>query len=268
MIGRGRLIALGAVAFVATLLMQAPAATLYGWFAPKDGATQLLGIEGSVGEGRLAGIVSGGRPLLRDLHWRLQPAWLLLGRASFHVDTGTPLALQGRIGLSPFAVHIGNAHLTGGLKPLFGAAGLAYLPIDGVVDGDIDSLTLKHGRPTSAKATLQLRGLNWALAKPALQLGDFRADISNDGATIVAKIQSTSGPIDADGLAHLNANGSYDSDIRLRAKANADEMTQNLLHSVGQPDAQGYYHARTRGQLAGATPSAGAPPPPANPAAD
>ena len=264
MITRRRLITIGILAFVWTLLSHAPAATLYGWFAPKDVPTQLLGIEGSLGEGRLAGITSGGRPLLRDLHWQLQPWWLLLLRASFHIDTGAPIALNGRIGVTPLATHISAAHISGGLKALLGAAGIGYLPIDGLADGDIDQLTMKHGVPTSATATLQLRGLNWALAKPPLQLGDFRADIANDGDTIVVKIASTAGPMDAQGLAHLNADGSYDSDIRLKAKANADEMTQNLLRSIGQPDAQGYFHALARGQLPGTTPSAngGSPRPP------
>jgi hypothetical protein len=262
-ITRRWLITIGVAAFVWTLLLHAPAATLYGWFATKDAPTQLLGIEGSLAEGRVAGIVSGGRPLLRDVHWQLQPWWLLLLRGSFHVDTGAPIALRGRVGISPLATHVSSAHISGGLKALLGAAGLAYLPIDGVADGDIDQLTLKHGIPTSAAATLQLRGLNWALAKPPLQLGDFRADISNDGDAIVAKIQSTTGPTEAQGLARLNADGSYDSDIRLKAKPNADEMTQNLLRSIGQPDAQGYYHARSHGQLPGTAPAAaGAPRPP------
>ncbi|MDB5986315.1 MAG: type secretion system protein [Nevskia sp.] len=263
MIKRRHLIIVGIVAFAWTLLMHAPAANLYGWFAPKNSPTQLVGIEGSLGEGRLAGITSGGRPLLQALHWRLQPLWLLLLRASFQVDTGAPIALRGRIGVTPLATHVATAHISGSLKALLGAAGIGYVPIDGIADGDIDQLTLKHGIPTSAQASLQLRGLNWTLAKPALQLGDFRTDISNDGDTIVAKIQSTAGPMDAQGLAHLNSDGSYDSDIRMKAKADADEMTQNLLHSIGQPDAQGYYHAKTRGQLPGTAPiNAGAPRPP------
>ncbi len=258
---RRGLIALALAAFVWTLLLHAPAATLYGWFASKNSTVQLLGIEGSLSEGSLAGVTGNGSTILRDLHWQLQPWWLLLARASFHIESGAPIAIRGSVGISPFARHVSNAHISASLKSLLGSAGIAYLPIDGLIDGDIDSLTIQHGFPSAATAILQLRGLNWSLAKPPMQLGDFRADIRNDNDAIVANIQSTSGPIEAQGLAHLNADGSYDSDIRLKAKPDADPSAQNLLHSLGQPDAQGYYHARSHGQLAGATPQkAGAPP--------
>lgn len=261
MIQRRGLIPLGLIAFVWTLLFHAPAATLYGWFASKNSGVQLLGIEGSLGAGSLAGVASNGSTILRDLHWRMQPWWLLLARASFQLDSGAPIAISGRAGISPFARHVSNAHISASLKSLLGSAGIAYLPIDGLIDGDIASLTIRHGIPTAATAALQLRGLNWSLAKPPMQLGDFRADIRNDNDAIVANIQSTSGPIEAQGLARLNADGSYDSDIRLKAKPEADPSAQNLLHSLGQPDAQGYYHAHSHGQLPGAaSQQAGVPP--------
>lgn len=239
----------GGLAFAWTLLTHAPAALLYAWFAPGDAPVQLLGLEGTLAEGRLAGIASGGRTVLRDANWRLQAWWLPLLRASFHLQSTDPVAVSGRVALSPFATTLSAAQLSGGVKALLGIAGMGFLPVDGLAEGHIAHLRLKHGLPVSAEATLDLRGLSWALAQPPLQLGDFHADVADDGDDIVAKIKGANGPFDADGEARLRPGGAYESDLRLRAKPGAGEMVQNLLHSMGQPDAQGWYHARSHGQL-------------------
>ena len=91
--------------------------------------------------------------------------------------------------------------------------------------------------------------------------GDFKATLSTVPAaagtsgppSIKVVIETLGGPLDAGGEVHLQADRSYDYDLQLKAKDNADPNLRNLLQSggLGQPDTRGYYHLRNRGQLPG-----------------
>ena len=254
------LILIGAVVFVWTLLLNAPAAILYAWFAPKASQVQLYGLEGSLDEGKVQTLGLNGRPLLQNLRWSFQPWWLPLLRAGFHVDGGNQdLNLKGRVALVFGGVNIAATQGTGGVKALAGAAGFPFVPVDGQARFDIDSLKLRKGFPQSVSGTLELHSLAFTLGKDPLALGDFKATLStqpppagtNGSNSIKAVIETLSGPIDASGEMHLQADRSYDYDLQLKAKDNADPNLRNLLQAggLGQPDTRGYYHLRNRGNL-------------------
>ena len=67
--------------------------------------------------------------------------------------------------------------------------------------------------------------------------------------TIKLVISTLSGPLDASGEVHLLADRSYDYDLQVKARDNADPALRNLLQTMGQPDVSGYYHQRNRGKL-------------------
>ena len=255
------LVLIGAAAFVWTLLLHAPAATLYAWLAPGASPVQLYGAEGGIGEGRLQSLALNGRILIQNLRWSFQPWWLPLLRASFHVEGGTPdLNLKGRAAFVIGGIDLSSLHGSAGVKGLLGVAGFPFLPADGQARFDFDSLKLRHGFPAAASGTAELRSLSFALGQPML-LGDFRATISTVPApagtsgppSIKVVVETLGGPLDASGEVHLQADRSYDYDLQVKAKDNADPNLRNLLQAggLGQPDTRGYYHLRNRGQLPG-----------------
>jgi hypothetical protein len=256
------LILIGALVFLWTALLHAPAATLYAWFGPKASPVQLYGLEGSLDQGKVQSLGLNGRPLLQNLRWSFQPWWLPLLRASFHVaSSSSDLSLKGRAAFVIGGIDLANAEGGGTLKPLLGLAGYAFLPVDGLLHFQLDSLKLRHGFPAAAQGSAELHSLSFALGTNATPLGDFKAVLSTqkpatgtataDAIRIV--VSTLGGPLDLSGEVHVQADHSYDYDLQLKAKPGADQNLANLLQGggLGQPDPNGYYHLRNRGQLPG-----------------
>ena len=246
---RSHLIALGVVVFVLTLLAHAPAAALYAWFAPKASDVTLYGVEGTLMQGSLAGISVQGKPTWQDLHWTLHPLALLTGRVLADVESTTPTTLNSRVSLAPWGRHFSNLRSTGSLHTLTGAVGQNYLPVEGTVNADISSLTLKGNIPRSAEGTISVEHLAWTLAKDPLMLGDYKATATTDHGQITVKIESVSGPLQVTGDAKVADDQTYDLDLRVKTKPDAVPMLQTLVQSLGQPDAQGFYHLLRKGKL-------------------
>ncbi len=199
-----------------------------------------------------------GRPLLQNLRWQFQPWWLPLLRASFHLDGGgEQLRLDGRAAFVIGGINLASTHVAGGLKALLDLGGLAYAPVDGEGRIDIDSLKLRGGLPElRQRQGRKVHNLAFTLGKDPLPLGDFKADFSNQSAGTISGKEASSwrskpcrGPLDASGEAHLQADHSYDYDLRLKPKAGADPMLVNLLDSLGRPGPAGH-RAATTGNLA------------------
>ena len=251
------LLILGGVFFLWALLMNAPAATLNAWFAPKaapaPGATQvqLYGVQGTLDQGSASALGINDRPVVRELRWSFQPWWLPLLRASFHVDGGgDQLRLDGRAAFVFGGVNLASAHVAGGLKALLDIGSLGYAPLDGEGRLDIDSLKLRGGLPAYAVGKAEVHNLAWTLSKDPLVLGDFKADFTTTDGTITGKISSEAGAVDATGEVHLKADHSYDYDLRLKTKPGADPMLVNLLDSLGPTGPDGSHRLAAAGKLA------------------
>lgn len=246
------LLLIAALVFFYTLITHAPAATLYAWFTPKGAVpvVQLYGLQGTLASGSVSGISIKGRPAVQDLRWNLRPLWLLLGRADFHVEGGgTALTIDGGLSLLlTGGINLHDMEVSGLLKPLLTAIGQPYLPVDGRAQLQVETLKLRKGLPTAAEGVLNLQGLAWTLARDPLLLGDFQAVVSPQAQGTGAVVTTVGGPMDVSGEGQLSLDQSYDLHLQLKAKAGANPMILNLLHSLGQPDVQGYYHLRRSGQ--------------------
>jgi hypothetical protein len=247
-----RLMLIGVAAFIVFAVLSAPVATLYAWFGPKAGKTQAIGLDGSLHDGRVAGILVNGRPTLSDLHWHFKPLQLLLARAAFHVEGGgDALTLDSGVALLPGGgINLSDARVAGSVKSLLGLAGQSYLPIDGHAGLTLDQLKLRKGFPTLAEGRLQIDQLQWTLAKDPLNLGDFEALVSTEADRIIAKVQPLAGPLDVGGEVRLLlTDHAYEVDLQIKPKPTAEPLVQNLVRSLGQPDPQGYWHVKTRGSI-------------------
>ena len=249
---RSRLFLIGALVFGWFLLMRAPAATLYAWFAPKSTPVQLYGLEGSLAQGHAAAVALNGKPLLQDLGWRFRPWWLPLLRAAFQLEGGgASLKFSGLLSLTPTGIGLRHVSLDGGIKAILGAAGYGFAPVDGAARLDLSSTELRKGFPVAAEGSAELRGLAWTLLKDPLPLGSYRIAVHTEQDAITARIDPESGPLLVEGQARLQSDHGYDYDLRLKARDATDTALQNLLHALGQPDPQGQYHLRGKGKLAG-----------------
>lgn len=243
------LLLIGALVFVVTLVTQAPVAVLYAWLKPAGGV-QLMGLEGSVMQGRAAAVQVDGRVAMEDVVWTLHPLPLLAGRAAFDVSSGKDaLLMNGRITAVPGGFNADGLRATGALKQLLAAAGQAFLPVDGQAGLELTSLRVRKGLPQSAEGRLSIRGLSSQLGQPLL-LGDFQADITPESDGIKALITTLAGPLDASGEARLKQDRSYTLDLRLRSKPDADPALVRMLPMLGKPDAQGNYRIQRGGRLA------------------
>lgn len=248
------LITLGVIVFVLALLLNAPAAVIYGWTQSKTTtpAVKLYGLQGTVSAGQMSGLFINQHPAFHDLHWQIKPAWLLLAHAAFHINSNNVQdILDGDVRLSPLGTAtFNNVRASMDLKSLLTAIGQPYLPIGGQVNLDLDTLQLKDNLPTQATGHVIVHDMAWTLARPQAMLGDFRADISTDNDNnILAKIASTAGTLDVKGDAKLATDKSYELHLQYRPKATAEAMVRNLLSSSGAPDNQGWYHFDQRGKL-------------------
>lgn len=250
-ITRNKLLVLAVVVFSATLISRIPAALLYSTFKPKESPLLVHGLQGTWSDGALSGISLNGRLVAQDLHWRLQPLQLLLGRAALQITGGGQIAtLEGRVaaGLGN-SLHADDFRFAGAIKSLAAAAGYAFVPVDGRAGGELKKLTIKKGVVELAEGSLDLKNLAWTLARDPLLLGDFRADITTTAEAITAAISSPAGPLEASGFAKLLPDQSYEVDILVKPKPGSSEMLLNYVKTLGAPDPQGFYHLRQRGQL-------------------
>src|SRR3546814_16377318 len=88
----------GTLTFLVSLVLSAPAATVYGWLQPKLGdAVTLAGVEGSLREGHAAAVMVRGQPLTEKLHWKLSLSELLLARVGLDLETSGNTLMTGHI---------------------------------------------------------------------------------------------------------------------------------------------------------------------------
>lgn len=244
------LVIAGVLVFLYTLVLHAPLALLHARFRPANAPVELVGVAGTLGQGSAAGLLLRGQTAVRDLQWRFRPGQLLLARAAFDVSAaGDGLLLDGRLALLPNGgVDLSDLRISGPLQPLLAATRL-FLPLDGALGLELDTLQLRDGFLRRAQGRLALSGLAWKLGQDPLALGDFEAQIAPRGESLSAQIRSLSGPLEVSGEAELKPDRSYDLHLQLRAKADAPSPLVNMLRSLGQPDNQAFYHLRRRGQL-------------------
>lgn len=251
------LLLIGTLTLLVALLLQAPAALVYGWAlrAAPDLPIRAYGIDGTIADGRARRVQRGNASLLGDLHWKLRPWALPLGRVAFKVHAdGAPVLLDGDLALTPLGAHASALKASTDLRALAAAAGQGFVPVNGEVGLQIDALRIVDGWPAEAQGSVRVLKLAWTLAREPVVLGDFEARVRTEGDEIVAEIGALGGSVDATGEARLLADRSYSYDIRLRARADAPAMVSNLLRQLGQPDAQGFYALRRTQQPAPSNP--------------
>lgn len=243
---------LAVLVFLYALLMHAPAAYLYAWFAPPTGAVQVSGIDGTLGQGNIDAISYQNHPVFRHLQWRLQPLSLLLGRIAVQIHGNDGVTdLNGRVAASPGTLRAGPLHFKSDLKSILDKAGYRFLPLDGLIQLHVKRLRMDDQHLSLLEGKLQLQALRWKMGRTLLRLGNYQANVTTDQDGVIhAVIDDVSGALDVSGTAQLKNGDTYQLDLKIRAKPGAPTSLVNMLRSMGRPDAEGYYQIHNRGRLA------------------
>lgn len=245
------LILVGIGSFLAFLIASAPVAAIYPRLAPADSPLQLSGLSGSIFSGSASAVSYQGRNIARPLNWRFSPLALIAARLGFDVDGSVDgLLFDGTVARTLGGnILVSSLAASGSLKGLLALSGDAQLPLDGDVGIKLDRLTLVQQFPKQASGDISIAGLRWSLGRNPLVLGDFALAVSTDAGVIVAKIAPTAGSLDVGGEVRVNADRSYEVDLKVKARPDAEPAVQNLVRTLGQPDTEGYFRIKTRAQL-------------------
>lgn len=248
----GFLIGLGALSFLLAAFLLMPAARLHTHLVAASPAAMLHGLEGSLLNGRASGgVVVNGRMLLRELSWQFSPWQLPLLRAV--------LALDGR-GADAEVKAVVRASVSGnvsaravdarfGLGTLAALAGQSYVPLEGETRVRLDRLAWPKDSAPRAEGRVELRNLRWTLAQQPLMLGEYEATLNGDDTTLTVNLATLSGPLELEGTITVDANRTYQMDVRLRPKAEADPSLVSLVRSIGPADGQAWHRLKRSGKL-------------------
>ena len=246
------LISLAVVTFLVTLLLHAPANLAYAWALGAKGDARLgvFGVHGTVSEGGAAALTVNRRPVLQDVTWTLQPAWLALLRLTADVQSGGDAVLRARVSRSVFgSLRLTDVTSAGGVKSLLQLAGQPPLPVEGQARLDLPLVRLDGGVPIEAQGSIEVENLAWTLAREPLALGSFNVAVTTDTQGIVASFGSGPGPLEVGGSAVLKPDRNWELDLQLRPRGNAPEQLLTLVRSLGPADGQGWHHLRRQGAL-------------------
>lgn len=240
------------LAFLFTLLLHAPATLTYAWTlgANKGSNLALYGVNGTLAHGGFAALTINQRPVLQDVEWTLQPAWLAVLRVTADLRSGGDAVARVRVSRSLFGkLRMSGLSAAGSVKSLLQLAGQPPLPVSGQARLDFARLNLDKGLPVEAEGSVEIEDLNWTLARDPLPLGSFNAALTTDKQGILVNFGSGPGPLELGGTATLNGERAYDLNLQLRPRPEAGAQLLSLLRSLGPPDPQGWYHLRRKGAL-------------------
>lgn len=252
-IKRRYMVLAGVLTFIVGVLVQAPAAMLYGWIAPRVGLPiQLRGIDGTLTKGQSEQLRYANRVAAEDIEWTLKPLGLLMAQLRYRLHSDKPpLIVDGVVSTGLGGTSLRQLQATAELRTLAAIAGQAFLPINGTASLDLNTLELREQWPVTAEGVVRVNGAAWALGKDPVPLGDFQAQLSTEGDEVIAAISTIGGSVEISGDARLKTDRSYSYAFKLKPKSDAPPMIANLMSQLGAPDAQGYYTLQRQGQVAG-----------------
>lgn len=245
-----RFAVVGVAAFLIGLVVYLPA-SLVGHWATDGTPVQLQGVSGTLLDGQAA-YVSLPDGALDNLQWHLAPAALLIGELSASLRTDTDLGhLSGNVRRSLFGGNtIRDIHGEATIGWAADLAGYTFVPLSGRIGLDLSRISFDDQLKVSAlNGQVQLTNSRWELLNPPLTLGRFQANVAHTDNGLAAEIVDSHGPLALTGQVRLIGQRRYDLNVRLRARAGADERLKKILAQLGRQDSEGWYRVREQGRL-------------------
>lgn len=262
----GKIAAASSVSLLCGLVAYAPADKLIPKLLPTEAGVKLYELSGTVLQGQ-AGQISARGMSAKDLHWRLQPAYLLLGKAASYVEISRSseqldqdnawFRADVRYGLSGKHLQLREMKAAAGLKALQKPLNISYLPLAGTLQVTLDSLDLDLNAepvpwPLDVSGQVELHDSQWTLGKAA-SLGYFAAQIhaQDDGSVQLSIDDSPEAALALRGNANLASDLNYQAQLQIKPKKDTPSNVANQMKALGRTDSQGWYPIKQQGRLPG-----------------
>ena len=237
-----RLALLGIGVYLAGLIVFFPATLAIRWFVPSTPGLALGAADGTVWNGRLAGVTYRGLDL-GAAEWTLHPLALLGLAAS--ADVALERASGERMLASIRATLAGDVAISGlrGSVSLAELARAKLLPANiatGDVILDLQQLDVQNSRPVAAAGRVGLTNLQSALL-PGIALGSYEGNVETTDAGIAATFRELDAPLRVAGKLELRPDGAYNVSGSITPVAETPDALRRGLALLGQSDPSGSY---------------------------
>ena len=227
-------------AYLFFAMIQLPAAQVHA-LLDKDGAlpVRLYQVSGTVWEGKAA-TMDVDTIRLEDVHWTLRPWTLLLGRLESRIDFAKG---DGKISTIAGRTFGGSLYLreVSGELPLSDLESFISknpIGLSGELDIALDDLAFRDGLIESLNGSLGMEGAG--LGPPiSTTVGNFTMDLETNDEGIRGVLRDTGGPLQAEGLLLLEADGSYKFTVEVSLRDPSRSDLRNALRFIGTPSADG-----------------------------
>lgn len=220
----------GILAALAGLVVHFPARLALAWFAPPG--IVAWGVEGSVWEGRAAGVIVRGHGL-GALSWDAQPVGLLALQPAWRLDLRTSDGfLAGRFAASLLADRQRINDLEGALELASLSPALVPEGVAGQARIEMQTLLLESGWPAAVTGRATVARLE--LPGVILALGPFEFVFPEHDGTPVGAIRSLGGPLQVDGQIELPGPGQWRFSAELAPGENPPRELVDGLRFVGE----------------------------------
>lgn len=254
-----RLILLGLLAYIVSVVFLFPAAPLIERIKPQIQPVQLAGVTGKLFNGQVASVVYADDLLpleFQNVGWKLAPSTLLKGGA------GANVRFQGYGGDGAGQVrqqfngdlHVSDLNFNAVAKELEVLLPGPVAEFSGNLDGQIESVQVVDqllqtfdGDITWNNAVIVTR-----LYGPEITANLGQLDIviePQDNAAHLVTIKSAGGDLSLDGTVAMSANGDYQTNIVLTPSANAPQPLVQVLQQRTRPDSGGRYRIQHNGNI-------------------
>jgi hypothetical protein len=224
---------LAVLIFIVTLLVRLPARLVAGLLpagvrCDSPGGTLWHGACGELRSGAIA---------LSGVSWRLHAAALLRLRLAADLLSEDPRA-NGHAGVELARDGEVEVHALVASIVLQNGAGILPVALSGTVQLALPAARIARGRLAAVEGTVDL--LQMQIAQPPADLGDFELQFAPQaqGAAMIGQLRDLNGPLAVSGQLRLTADGAYEIDGTVAARAQASANLSRALQMLGPPDAQ------------------------------
>jgi len=254
-----RLILLGLLAYVISVIFLFPAAPIVERVKPNLQPVQLAGVSGKLFNGKVANVnyADDLLPLtFQNVTWKLAPGTLLKG------GTGVNVTYEGYGGGGSGQVSrqfsgdlsVSDFDFTAVAKELEPLLPAPIATFAGNIVGKINTVELVNQQLSKFEGdiTWDKAVVNTVIYGPEItaNLGKFDINVApGDNATHVVKLVSAGGDLSLDGDVTIAPNGDYRTNLLLTPAANAPRELTDVLQRMTRPDGGGRYRVQHNGNI-------------------
>ena len=182
--------------------------------------------------------------------WRLQPLLLLIGNVvlQVHASKADEGYIKSRVAFGFGKVSLKKTEMSLPLSILDPLGGPFGVRLDGMISSSINKIILRDGYPVMADGVIILNNMQ-ILSPQQLRLGDFKVVMVTEEKTVRLTFVDSGGPLKAEGVLQLNADGGYDFSGTFLAQDQTQPTLADYISLMGKPDDNGQVTVSMSGKL-------------------